>query len=167
MLRLATIEDIEVILSIIRGCQQLMNQRGIDQWQDGYPNRESIIEDINEKRGYILVRDAQIAAYAALILGGEEAYSRLKGGEWLTVSENYLTIHRLAVSDKFRGQNIGESLFLLTEQEARMRNVDSIRCDTHKDNSVMLRLLRRLNYAYCGEVSYLEAKRVSFEKVLG
>ncbi len=166
MLRLATVEDIEVILNIISECQQLLSQRGIDQWQNGYPNRESIIDDIDKNRGYILVSDGQIAAYAALVADGEEAYNHLKGGEWLTTSENYLTIHRTAVGDKFRGQGIGESLFLFIEKEALMRNIDSIRCDTHKDNRVMLRLLQRLNYIYCGDVSYEEAKRVAFEKVL-
>lgn len=166
MLRLATIEDIEDVLNIIRECQQLMRQRGIDQWQNGYPNRESIVNDIIASRGYILVCNNQIAAYAALIFDGEEAYSYLKGGEWLTTTENYLTIHRLAVSDKFRGQNIGESFFLLSEKESLIRNVASIRCDTHKDNRFMLRLLKRLNYTYCGQVSYQGAERVAFEKIL-
>ncbi len=166
MLRLATIEDVDVVLNIIHECQQLMNQRCIDQWQDGYPNREAILSDINAKRGYVLMRDSQIAAYAALIVDGEEAYLHLKGGEWLTTKENYLTIHRLAVSNKFRGNNIGEYIFLFAEKESVTRDIDSIRCDTHKDNSVMLRLLQRLGYKYCGEVSYRGSKRVAFEKIL-
>lgn len=166
MLRLATIEDFEAVLKIIEECQKLMNQRGIDQWQDGYPSGEVIVSDIEAKRGYVLIRNGCIAAYAALIFDGEQAYAHLRGGEWLTKNEHYLTIHRLAVSDKFRGENIGEYFFLLSEKEAIMRNVNSVRCDTHKDNSVMLRLLQRLNYIYCGDVSYRGSERAAFEKKL-
>ncbi len=164
VLREAKPEDIETILAIVAQCQSLMAQRGIDQWQDGYPNRAVIAEDITHKRGYILACDQQVAAYAALAFDGEPAYDALEGGEWLQQG-SYVTVHRMCVSDRFRGRKLGEHYFQQIAELASQRGFQALRVDTHPDNRVMLGLLERIGFSYCGIV-YYNALRVAFEKML-
>lgn len=164
VLREAKPTDIDSILIVVAQCQALMAQRGIDQWQDGYPNREVIAEDIALQRGYILEYDHQIAAYAAIVFDGEPAYDALEGGEWLQ-QDSYATVHRMCVSNNFRGRNVGENFFRQIEQLTLSQGVKAIRVDTHPDNRVMLGLLGRIGFSYCGTV-YYNALRVAFERLL-
>lgn len=164
VLREARQEDMDAVLTIVAQCQALMAQRGIDQWQDGYPNRTVIAEDIALCRGYILEQNQQVAAYAALVFDGEPAYDALEGGEWLQQG-SYVTVHRMCVSDNFRGQKVGENFFNHIAQFSLSLGVDAVRVDTHPDNQVMLALLGRIGFVYCGVVHY-NALRVAFERLL-
>ncbi len=163
--RRAALEDVEQIMMIILQGQRLLLSRGVDQWQDGYPTAELIEDDIEQQRGFLLLRDGVVAAYGALIAGEEPAYTALSGGEWLS-SLDYLTIHRLAVSDRFRGEGVGSKFFEAMEQEAVRRAIRSLRADTHRDNAVMLRLLERSGFELCGDVYYRGSHRFAFERVL-
>ena len=73
MIRRATIHDVDRILSIIRDAQLSLRDLGIDQWQDGYPSRDVIEEDIARCVGYVQCNDENEAVgYAAIVLSGEE-----------------------------------------------------------------------------------------------
>ncbi len=163
--RLAQKSDLPTLLQIIGECQALLRSRGVDQWQDGYPSREPLEVDIELSRGYVLECDGCVAAYGALIYGVEPAYLSLSGGEWLS-SLDYVTLHRLAVSSRFRGEGIGERFFGEMAREAREHNIRSLRADTHRDNQVMQRLLGRVGFTLCGDVYYGTSHRLGFERVL-
>lgn len=165
ILRKATIEEVPIIWEIL---QQAIEQRRLDgskQWQDGYPNEQSIINDINNGYGYVLVNNAVVIAYAAIIFGIEPAYTNIEG-KWLT-NGDYVVVHRVAVSNLVKGQGIATRLFEMMEQLSVEQNVYSIKVDTNFDNVPMLKILDRLNYTYCGEVYFRGAARRAYEKVLG
>ncbi|MFI3285189.1 MAG: GNAT family N-acetyltransferase [Rikenellaceae bacterium] len=164
-LRAASNNDLEQIMEIIAQCQQLLRSRGVDQWQDGYPTKEAIEDDIEHQQGYLLLKDGAIAAYGAIVCAEEPAYTELKGGRWLSQQE-YITLHRLAVANTFRGKKIGFNFFKMMEQEAVKRKIYSLRADTHRDNVVMLRLLEFCGFTLCGDVYYRGSHRFAFEKVL-
>ncbi|MFI3332133.1 MAG: GNAT family N-acetyltransferase [Rikenellaceae bacterium] len=162
--RLATRADIEQIMEIVTQGQALLRSRGVDQWQDGYPTIEIIEEDIKRKCGFVITLEQQVAAYGALIEGEEPAYTALSGGEWLTQFD-YLTLHRLTVSNKFRGCGIGAKFLEAMEREAAARNIRSLRADTHRDNSIMRSLLTKHQFTLCGDVYFRESHRFAYEKV--
>ncbi len=162
--REATYSDLEPIMQIIAQCQALLRERGVDQWQDGYPSREPIERDIDLHQGYLLECNGQIAAYAALVPGAEPSYLTIQNGAWLS-SLPYLTMHRLAVGEHVRGEGVGAMFFAQMEREARHRGIKSLRADTHRDNLVMQRLLSRMGFTLCGDV-YLPAHRFGFERLL-
>ena len=56
--------------------------------------------------------------------------------------------------------------FKLIEELCIEQKVDSIKVDTNSDNAPMLRVLDKLSYTYCGEVSYRGGSRKAYEKVL-
>lgn len=45
-LRKAVLTDEEAVLALYREAQAFLAAQGIDQWQDGYPNRETFLADV-------------------------------------------------------------------------------------------------------------------------
>ncbi len=176
-LHLATLNDVPAIWEIL---QQAIEQRrldGSDQWQNGYPNPETVVDDIKSGYGYVLENDSffvsgfltktpriSVIAYAAIIFGVEPAYNDIQG-KWLTHGE-YVVIHRVATSNTVKGKGVATKLFQMIEELSRERKVYSIKVDTNFDNVPMLKIMDRLGYTYCGEVFFHGAPRKAFEKVL-
>ena len=164
ILRKAQIPEAEIIWQILQQAIERRRKDGSNQWQDGYPNQEVVKTDISLGKGYVLEIDNAIAAYAALVFNDEPAYNEIIG-DWLT-NDDFLVIHRVAVSDDFLGKGIAVLLFQKLEEFAKENQVFSIKVDTNFDNLAMLHILEKLDYQYCGEVYFRGSARKAFEKVL-
>lgn len=163
-LRKAISSELPIIWEIIRDAIALRKQDGSLQWQNGYPNEQTIYADIAMGYGYVLIDKEAILAYAALIFGVEPAY-KIIDGKWLTDGD-YLVVHRVATAKASRQQGYASQLFELIEEVSIENNVYSIRVDTNFDNLPMLRIMDKLRYTYCGEVMVQGSPRKAFEKVL-
>lgn len=162
--RKANTSDISVIWEII---QQSIERRRIDgstQWQNGYPNLQTVESDVSKGFGHVLTVDNKIAVYVALIFNDEPAYSSIEGA-WLTTGE-FVVVHRVAVSENFAGQGLAKKLFDYIEEYTKSENVLSIKVDTNYDNLAMLKILESKGYSYCGEVVLAGGVRKAYEKVL-
>jgi GNAT superfamily N-acetyltransferase len=164
ILRLAEVAELEVIWEILEDAISQRKRDGSEQWQHGYPNKQIILEDIQQGFGYVLVENNFVIAYAAIIFGIEPTYDDIKGN-WLSEGD-YTVVHRVATSENFKGKGIATQLFILIEGLSRNKNVFSIKVDTNFDNVPMLRILEKLNYCYCGEILFGGAHRMAFEKLL-
>ena len=164
ILRKAQIPEAEIIWQILQQAIERRRKDGSNQWQDGYPNLEVVKTDISLGKGYVLEIDNAIAAYAALVFNDEPAYYEIIG-DWLT-NDDFLVIHRVAVSNDFLGKGIAVLLFQKLEDFAKENQVFSIKVDTNFDNLAMLHILEKLDYQYCGEVYFRGSARKAFEKVL-
>ncbi|MBR7183299.1 MAG: GNAT family N-acetyltransferase [Alistipes sp.] len=164
MIRKALLEDLDAIMEIIGSAQALLKERGVDQWQDGYPDRDIIISDILKGECYLLCHEGAVAATAVISTAGEVTYNQIDGA-WLD-SNPYIVIHRLAVGSNFLGQGRAKELFLYAEELGQNLGIKSIRVDTHKDNIAMQSLLKSLGYILCGEITLLSgAKRVAWQLI--
>ncbi|GIN57890.1 N-acetyltransferase [Lederbergia ruris] len=165
--RKTTEEDIDQIMDIIKQAQQYFKESHIDQWQDNYPNVQTIKNDMQHGYSYVLVKDRQIVATAAISFDGEKTYNQIYDGKWLS-DEQYAVIHRLAVAPQHKGLGISSEVLKNVEKMCVDRGVNSIKIDTHDQNSSMQKLLQKNNFTYCG-VIYLGngSKRIAFEKLIG
>lgn len=166
--RKAKVEDLDAIEEIIDGAVEFMRRSGLNQWQDGYPNRNVFELDIGEGIAYVLCDGEEIVGVCALTSEPEEAYYGLKGGSWLN-DEKYAVIHRSAVSSKVRGKGYGNIFFEEAEKYCKSCGIDNIRIDTHRDNKPMQALLAKRGYVKCGVVEYnteSDPLRDAFQKVL-
>lgn len=164
ILRKATPSEAPIIWSIL---QQAIEQRrldGSDQWQDGYPNKQTVQDDLKNGYAYVYEINNEIAAYAAIIFDEDPAYNDIKG-QWLT-NDDYVNIHRVATAHNLKRQGVAIQLFKKIETLCLEHDVYSIKIDTNFDNVPMLKIMDRLNYTYCGEVVIGGALRKAFEKVL-
>ncbi len=157
-------QEMEALALIEQGRARLA-ARGIDQWQDGYPNLSSLQEDLRRERGYFLLEDGSTAGYLCLDFAGEPAYEDLEG-RWLG-NGPYGVIHRLVVGDAFAGQGLAKQAFALAGEICRRRGVPSLRVDTHQQNRTMRGLLERMGFSLCGAVHYpVSGERLAYEKLL-
>ncbi len=163
-LRKATLSELQVVWAILRQAIQQRKQDGSEQWQNGYPNEQTVLEDITDGSAYVLVDNDLIVAYAAIIFGIEPAYTDIKG-KWLT-NDDYVVVHRVATSNEVKGKGIATQLFKLIEDLCAAQNTYSIKVDTNFDNVPIIRILDRLNYTYCGEIFFGGASRLAYEKKL-
>jgi len=163
-LRKVTEKEITTALLFIEQATTHLKEQGIDQWQDGYPNLESIKEDVKAYRGYFVTADETPAGYLCLDFEGEPVYGQLDG-KW-KCSSGYAALHRLAIGDAYRSKGIGVGAFRACEELCRERNVHSIRVDTKDENPKMRHVITKNGYVYIGDVFYESCgKRMAFEKV--
>ena len=165
-LRKTNISDVNSVMKIISQSQDYFKLKGIDQWQNNYPNENTIIEDINNGYSYVLEKDNKIIATLALSFNGEVTYNKIYQGEWLS-NEEYAVIHRIAVDNDLKGNGISSYLIECIKKIALDLNVHSKKVETHEDNISMQRLLEKNDFKYCG-IIYLEDgnKRIAFEKLI-
>ena len=164
-LRPAIPEDQSAIWEILKQAIELRRRQGSRQWQDGYPNPQTVADDISKNQGFVfLADDDRIVGYVAIIENDEPAYENIDG-RWLTEGD-FIVLHRLAISQDAVGRGMAKVLFKIIEDFVRHKNFPSIRVDTNFDNIAVLKTLDRLGYQYCGEVLLRGAARKAFEKVL-
>ncbi|MFU7517158.1 GNAT family N-acetyltransferase [Clostridium sp. HCS.1] len=166
ILRNSTKEDLNNIMDIINEGKEFLKNNNVDQWQNGYPNEEALLNDISRSESYVLEYNRKIIGTLALSFNGEKTYDKIYEGKWL--SENkYAVIHRIAVAKVEGIKNIGTELLKRSEDICRAREINNIKIDTHEDNLSMQKLLQKNNYRYCGIIYLVDgSKRIAFEKEL-
>jgi GNAT superfamily N-acetyltransferase len=162
--RQARASEVPQIWTIIQQAILRRKNDGSQQWQDGYPNVDVIKQDITKGIGYVLTDNNIVAGYAAILFNDEPAYEQLKG-TWLT-NGDFAVVHRVAISDDYLGKGLAQKIFLFTEDLAKGNNIFSIKVDTNFDNIPMLKILEKLGYTYCGEVTFRGSFRKAYEKTL-
>jgi ribosomal protein S18 acetylase RimI-like enzyme len=162
-------EDLPRIMEIVNEAQQYLASLNIDQWQDNYPNEETILNDIDKKQSFVIKDDGVVIGTTVFTTEEDLNYRKVEGGEWLTLKDNlYGVIHRIAVSNVYRSKGFAKFVFNHCEGLLIEQGVESMRIDTHRDNLGMQALVKALGYAYCG-VIYLARggdERLAFEKIL-
>ena len=139
ILRPTKIEDISRVIDIINQAKTYFKNNDIDQWQDGYPNEETIEKDIENNEAYVLEEDGVILGTCMVTIHGEPAYNRIEGK--------------------------GLASTILDQAVAMYPDYHSIRMDTHHDNLSMQSFLTKYGFKYCGEITLKSgALRRAYEK---
>lgn len=164
VLRKALYAEQPVIWEILQQAIEQRKKDGSEQWQNGYPNEQTVYDDIANGYAYVLMENDAVIAYAAIIAGVEPAYTDIIG-KWLT-DGGYIAIHRVATHNAVKGRGVASILFKMIEGLCIEAGVYSIKVDTNFDNIPMLKILDRLGYTYCGEIFFSGAPRRAYEKVI-
>lgn len=162
--RKATIAEIEPIWEILQDAILRRKKDGSNQWQDGYPNPESVINDIEKGVGFVLTENEKIIGYCAILINDEPEYANIIG-KWLT-NADFVVFHRVAISEAHLGKGLAKIIFKHIENFARDNSIYSVKADTNFDNGAMLNLFDKTGYVYCGEVHFRGSPRKAYEKVL-
>lgn len=151
-IRTATYSDLDSLMEIFECAKQIMRASGnMLQWNDGYPSKEVVLEDIKRKNCRILCDKGVILGTMALIEGPDPTYSYIEG-EWPD-ERPYYVIHRIATSAP--GRNVAKILLDWAFDHISKKGYDTIRIDTHSDNKIMKHILTRYGFRMCG-IIYLE-----------
>lgn len=168
-IRKAAPEDLDALMAIFDEARVTIGKLGIDQWQDGYPQREIIEEDIRAGWTRVIETEDGVRGTFCLFFDGEPTYDKIYEGHWLTGDENrnYLAVHRVAIAVASRGTGLSSALIENAAEEARAAGKGSIRIDTHEGNVVMRRMLEKNGLRYCGVIYLVNGDpRVAYEKTV-
>ena len=163
-LEYAKAEDIEICSQIIEEGKRFQRQQGFVQWTDDYPNRETISEDIKEKKGYILRSDGEIAGYMCIDFSGEPAYEGIEG-KWRSDGK-YAVIHRMAFHPRFRDKGLADITFGLIEKLCLSKKIHCIRVDTDFPNKRMQHILEKNGFSQCGVIVFQGSGKLAYDKLL-
>ena len=163
-IRNSTPDDFPRIMEIYSYARAFMadhgnpNQWGPTQW----PPEDLIRQDIRDGNSYVCINEQGTVIGTFFFIFGEDiepVYKRIDDGAWLDDSP-YGVVHRLAGDGSEKG--IGE--FCINWAFAQCGH---LKVDTHSDNIVMQKLIRKLGFTHCGTI-YVEEDdypRLAFEKL--
>jgi len=162
-------KDRSQVVALWQQAQAYFKEAGIDQWQNGYPNLETLAEDMNGGESYVLVDEdtEEVLGTCFISFAGEPDYDMIYEGSWQE-KEPYGVVHRVAVTSERKGQGLAGQMIDHAVSMCREKGFGSLRMDTHRDNRSMQRMLVKNGFEYRG-IIYLGrdgAERVAFEKVI-
>ena len=161
-LELAKTEELNRCYEIIDGGRAFQREQGFVQWTDDYPNLDTVRNDIEQKKGYVLKVDGEIAGYMCIDFDGEPAYEEIEG-EWRT-GEPYAVVHRMAFDRNFRNRGLADITFQLIEELCVGKDIRNIRVDTDFPNERMQHILKRNGFVNCGVIVFQGSGKLAFDK---
>lgn len=171
-IRKTVVSDIDAVMSLFDKARKTMAELRIDQWQDGYPFKEDILQDIEREESYVLTDNEEIIGTFMLMKRKEPTYEKIYDGAWLTPDFSpYATVHRVTVAPEKRASfaGVGASKYIvdyIKEYAAKENLSGGIKIDTHRGNVAMRKMLEKNGFKYCGVIYLADGnERVAYQFV--
>lgn len=161
MIRIAKLEDVEYIMNIIKAAILDMELKNIHQWDELYPDKAVINEDIAKGNLYVNIENNGINAIVVLNEDQAEEYGTLN---WKYNFTKQLVIHRLCVDPRSQGGGIARKLLEYTDNFAVRNGYGAIRLDAFTENERALRLYAKNGYERVGSVQFRKGEFYCYEK---
>ena len=160
-IRLAFPNEVDTIMQVIEGAKKCLAEAGSTQWQNGYPDADTIIEDIISGQAYVALEEGELLAYAAVTKSPEKAYEAIYDGNWEGRESEYLVFHRIAVASDVQGQGVAQTFL-----EGLIEGFDYLdfRSDTHAKNKAMQHIFEKLGFKQVGKVP-VDGERLAYQKL--
>ena len=160
-IRLAFPNEVDAVMKVIEDARKTLAKAGSDQWQNGYPDADTIIEDIISGQAYVALDEGDLLAYAAVTKSPESAYEAIYEGKWQGGETEYLVFHRIAVAADVQGQGVAQTFL-----EGLIEGFDYLdfRSDTHEINKAMQHIFEKLGFKQVGKVP-VDGERLAYQKL--
>jgi len=156
MVSTGKIHEIEAILALTKACGKHMRDNGIDQWDENYPDYDSLLNDLKTETLFTYREGNEILGIIVLNSSQDEEYSAMN---WSTSEDDRnIVVHRLAVHPEHQGKGIARSIMDFAEKWAADNNYDAIRLDTFSQNPRNQKFYTNRGYTELGSV-YLKYKK--------
>lgn len=157
-IRKAFPQDMDSIMDIIAYSRGIMRANGnATQWANGYPSRALMQQCLEKNELFVCVSGEEPVGVFCFAVAPDPTYNRIEGA-WLNDAP-YGVIHRLATNGRVKG--IADAVLRWCFEQH-----PNIRVDTHKDNTIMQHIFKKLGYEYCGIIYVSDGTpRLAFQKV--
>lgn len=159
IIKKAKIEELDDIFEIYKNSIDLLNEKNIHQWDEIYPTKDIIEQDILNGQMYIGIENGKIVSAAVINDDFDEQYIN---GNWLY--DNFVVIHRVCVNPIYQNQKIGQRTMIMIEDLLKNKGIESIRLDAFSKNSHSLHMYEKLGYKKTGETNWRKGLFYLFEK---
>lgn len=159
----AVAEDVDSLMPIYDVARCYMRSCGnMQQWTNGYPSREVLLADAMNGNLYLVKNGEVTVGCFCFFIGEEPTYRQIYGGRWIDCG-TYGVIHRLASDGTCSG--IARACFDWCAARCTGR-CRSLRVDTHRDNTVMQRLVSSYGFTFCGVILLSDgSERLAYQKM--
>lgn len=162
MIKPIDITNLSQTLEVLEEVKQHILNQGIDQWDESYPNKAIISNDIQKKQAYIFTENEQILAYMVLNEEYDIEYDDLN---WSTPTP-FIVIHRLFVKPTAQGKGISSQMIQYAEEYAQTNKYASIRFDAYSLNNTANAVYLKKGYTLVGTVQFRKGVFNCYEKTL-
>ena len=149
--RRAGTDDLDALVALYGAAAQDMREKGIDQWDEYYPDREILAEDVESGDMTLGFLDGQLACAWVVNREYDPEYEL---GAWEHTEGDFCVLHRLCVNPQLQGRGLARQAMARMEKNARDQGFDSVRLDVFSQNLHAQRLYERLGYRRTGEVRF-------------
>lgn len=161
---MANRSDFPYVLSLYAGAVRKMREMGIDQWDELYPDRDLLLQDI-ERREMLLAESGGELVSAFVV--NEEQSPEYKEVDWhICRVDPPGVIHRLCVCAQAQGKGLGKRTLEAAEQRARTLGYHAIRLDSFTENPSANKLYQSAGYQKAGTVRFRKGIFICYEKLL-
>ena len=137
-----TAEQIESAMQIYENARAYMRKSGnLNQWSNGYPSREVILEDIDAGRFYGVYDGESLVCVFMMMVGIDPNYNVIYDGSWLN-DQPYAVIHRIATT--VHGKGVAEMCY-----DFALAHCNNLRIDTSSENYPMQKSLLKNGFKLC------------------
>ncbi len=161
--RIACSEDLKQIYELVQSAINTMIRQNIFQWDEIYPDKEILREDILKNQLYVGIIENKIAVIYVLNSQCDDEY---KNGQWECNNKPFRIIHRLCVDPAFQNKGIGRITMQHIEEEVINTGIEYIRLDAFSENPFALRLYNNYGYSTVGCAHWRKGKFYLMEKHL-
>lgn len=148
----ATMDDLDTLVEILKDGRNQLAERGVDQWQGDYPNVSHVKEDIEQGVAYLVKSDNDETVGALAIINAPDHFYDQIDGHWLIETDDYVTIHRVAIHSQHAGKGYASQLFINVIKYLKIHRpkLKSIRLSTNENNLAMQRVITKNGFRKVG-----------------
>lgn len=154
----AKAEDLSRIGEIYACARSFMAKTGNpNQWGSTHPPAEQLQMDVENGRLFAVKSEDRICGVFYFAVEDDPTYREIFDGQWHS-DKPYGVIHRIA-SD-------GSGGILKAAVEFAAAHIDYLRIDTHADNQVMQKAVRKQGFRYCGIIYIADGTpRLAYDRI--
>lgn len=164
ILKQAETQDLDAIMEMYASCVKGMLALGIDQWDENYPSRKIIEQDLKDACYYIGILDNEIVAGMRVDNIQDPSYLSIN---WADKSNNFMVVHRLGSKTKVWNKGVGKQMMDFAENLAKEKGCSSFRLDTYSHNPKAMEFYKKQGYTQLGPINLKPNKDIyyCFEKL--
>jgi ribosomal protein S18 acetylase RimI-like enzyme len=159
-IRLARLEELETVYSLVQEAIRHMDKQGIPQWDDIYPSKAILNADIENRQMHLIEVEGRVAG---LIVINEDQSPEYAGVAW-EYGGRVLVVHRLTIHPDYQRHRLASYLMDFAEETAAAENYDCIRLDAFTPNPAAFNLYENRGYRRAGIVRFRKGDFFVYEK---
>jgi ribosomal protein S18 acetylase RimI-like enzyme len=159
-IRLARIEELDSVYSLVQQATRHMDNQGIPQWDNIYPSKAILNADIENQQMHVIEVEGRVAGLIAI--------NEVQSPEYASVAWKHsgraLVVHRLTIHPGYQRHKLASNLMDFAEEMAATENYDCIRLDAFTRNPAAFTLYENRGYRKAGIVRFRKGEFFCFEK---
>lgn len=155
--------DVPRVMELVGRAIRDMEGKGIEQWDDVYPDASIFSMDAGFYTLRGLFEGAKLIGVFTLNEYQDEEY---KDVDWELDDPAPLVLHRLCLDPEYQGKGLAKLILSHVENYARANGYRSIRLDAFNENPASLALYSKTGFEKRGMVRFRKGDFACFEKIL-